>query len=61
MSRIILLDASPLGIISNPRFSTQTLDCHRWAKERLASGAQIVIPEVREDSFVFRSGQGILL
>ena len=48
MSRIILLDASPLGIISNPRFSTQTLDCHRWAKERLASGAQIIIPEIAD-------------
>jgi predicted nucleic acid-binding protein len=48
MSRIILLDAGPLGIISNPRFSPQTLDCHQWAKERLASGAQVIISEVAD-------------
>jgi len=46
MSSIILLDASPLGIISNPRSSLQNLACHQWVKERLASGAQILIPEV---------------
>lgn len=48
MSRIILLDASPLGIVSNPRFSPQSLACHQWAKERLATGAQIVIPEIAD-------------
>ena len=48
MSRIILLDAGPLGIISNPRFSSQTLACHQWAKERLATGVQIVIPEIAD-------------
>jgi predicted nucleic acid-binding protein len=48
MSRIILLDAGPLGITCNPRFSPQTLACHQWAKERLATGAQIVIPEIAD-------------
>lgn len=48
MSRIILLDAGPLGIISNPRFSSQSLACHRWAKERLAGGARIIIPEIAD-------------
>ena len=48
MSRIILLDASPLGIVSNPGFSPQSLACHQWAKERLATGAQIVIPEIAD-------------
>lgn len=40
MSSIILLDAGPLGIISNPRFSSQNLACHQWVKERLAGGAR---------------------
>jgi predicted nucleic acid-binding protein len=48
MSRIILLDASPLGIISNPRFSSQNLACHQWVKERLANGAQVFIPEIAD-------------
>lgn len=48
MSRVILLDAGPLGIVSNPRFSTQTLACHQWVKERLTSGAQVLIPEIAD-------------
>lgn len=48
MSRIVLLDAGPLGIISNPRYSPQSLTCHQWAKERLASGTQIIIPEIAD-------------
>jgi predicted nucleic acid-binding protein len=48
MSRIILLDAGPLGIISNPRFSSQTLACHQWVKEKVSAGVQIVIPEIAD-------------
>src|SRR5437762_1241365 len=48
MSRIILLDAGPLGIISNPRFSPQNLACHEWAKEALAGGNQIFVPEIAD-------------
>lgn len=48
MSRVILLDAGPLGIVSNPRFSTQTLACHQWVKERLTSGAHVLIPEIAD-------------
>lgn len=48
MSRIVLLDAGPLGIISNPRFSSQTVACHQWAKEQVSAGVQIVIPEIAD-------------
>lgn len=48
MSKIILLDAGPLGIISNPRFSSQGLACHQWAKKQLARGVQVVIPEIAD-------------
>jgi len=48
MSRVILLDAGPLGIVSNPRFSTLTLACHQWVKERLSGGAQVLIPEIAD-------------
>jgi predicted nucleic acid-binding protein len=48
MSSIILLDAGPLGIISNPRFSSQNLACHQWVKERLAGGAQVLVPEISD-------------
>lgn len=48
MSSIILLDAGPLGIISNPRFSSQNLACHQWVKERLAGGAQVLVTEISD-------------
>jgi predicted nucleic acid-binding protein len=48
MSRIVLLDAGPLGIVSNPRFSSQNLACHQWLKDTLATGAQIFVPEIAD-------------
>jgi predicted nucleic acid-binding protein len=48
MSKIVLLDAGPLGIISNPLHSPQNLACHQWAKERLFSGTQVVISEIAD-------------
>ncbi len=48
MSQIILLDAGPLGLASNPRFSPQTADCNQWILDRLNSGAQVLISEIAD-------------
>lgn len=48
MSQIILLDAGPLGLASNPRFSPQTDACNRWILNRLNNGAQVLVSEIAD-------------
>jgi predicted nucleic acid-binding protein len=48
MSRIILLDAGPLGLASNPRFSPQTAACNQWILDRLHGGAQVLVSEIAD-------------
>lgn len=46
MNRIILLDASPLGILANPGQSTRALQCRQWAISLVSQGDRPVISEV---------------
>jgi predicted nucleic acid-binding protein len=48
MSQIILLDAGPLGLASNPRFSPQTAACNQWIQDRLQQGAQALVSEIAD-------------
>lgn len=48
MSNVILLDSSPLGIVSNPRFSPENLACHQWLKDQLLKGRQVAVPEIAD-------------
>lgn len=48
MSQILLLDAGPLGLASNPRFSPQTDASNQWILDRLHSGAQVLVSEVAD-------------
>lgn len=48
MNKIILLDASPLGTICNPKHSVQTFACAQWAEQRLQQGDLIAIPEIAD-------------
>ena len=46
MSRVILLDSGPLGLMTNPRLSPESLDCARWFQSLVKSGIRVVIPEI---------------
>lgn len=46
MSRVILLDSGPLGLITNPRLSSESLDCTRWFQSLVVAGVRVVIPEI---------------
>lgn len=48
MSQIILLDAGPLGLASNPRFSPQTDACNQWILAWLQRGAQVLVSEIAD-------------
>ena len=38
MSRIILLDSGPLGLITNPSASEENRECSAWIQARLREG-----------------------
>lgn len=48
MSRLILLDAGPLGMVTNPKSSAVTERCTRWLISMLANGAIVAIPEIAD-------------
>ena len=48
MSLIVLLDTGPLGLVTNPRGSTEADTCNRWMEGLLSSGVEICIPEIAD-------------
>jgi predicted nucleic acid-binding protein len=48
MSLIVLLDASPLGMITNPRSSPENESCKNWLSSLVYNGVEIVIPEIAD-------------
>ena len=46
MSRFILLDSGPLGLLTNPRPSDEQARCDEWVTATLVSGALVAIPEI---------------
>ncbi|PDW05032.1 hypothetical protein [Candidatus Viridilinea mediisalina] len=48
MSRIILLDAGPLGLLSQPRPTPASLACRQWAADLTTAGAHIHIAEIAD-------------
>ncbi|HEX9943967.1 MAG TPA: nuclease [Thermoanaerobaculia bacterium] len=48
MSRTIVLDAGPLGLVTNPKHSPQSLACAQWLQALVASGARVILPEISD-------------
>ena len=60
MSRVVLLDAGPLGLVTNPKGSDESRRCRVWLAELAAARVQIMVPEgadyeVRRE--LFRAGR----
>lgn len=48
MSLVVLLDAGPLGQVTNPAASPENDRCNEWLKSMLAGGVPVVVPEVSD-------------
>ena len=46
MSMIVLLDAGPLGMITNPKSSSENEACKNWLAGLVYRGVEVVIPEI---------------
>ena len=48
MSVVILLDAGPLGLITNPRASQETRACNQWLESLALKEIEVKIPEIAD-------------
>ena len=48
MSLIVLLDAGPLGMITNPKSSSENEACKNWLAGLVYKGIEVVIPEIAD-------------
>ena len=48
MSQVVLLDAGPLGLVTNPRRSPQSTACAAWLQSLVTAGVRVVIPEIAD-------------
>ena len=48
MSRLILLDSGPLGMVTNPKAKGLPLACQQWLKTLLQRGERFAIPEIAD-------------
>lgn len=48
MSRIVLLDAGPLGLVTNPNASPQSAACAEWLQALAGRRARILLPEIAD-------------
>jgi predicted nucleic acid-binding protein len=42
------LDTGPVGLITNPKFSEQSVACNRWLQTHLRAGSRILLPEIAD-------------
>ena len=48
MSRLILLDAGPLGLVTNPKRSPQSIRCAQWVQDKLRAADQVFVLEIAD-------------
>lgn len=48
MIRTVLLDAGPLGLVTNPRRSPESTACAAWLQRLLARRDRVLVPEIAD-------------
>lgn len=48
MMRLVFLDSTPLGLLSNARGRPRADQCRQWAKDLAAVGVKVVVPEIAD-------------
>jgi len=48
VSRVVLLDAGPLGLITNPKLSPAGVACSDWLQALVSRGTRILLPEIAD-------------
>ena len=48
MSRIVLLDSGPLGLVTGPRSKPLKAACQQWLADLLSAGVIVHVPEIAD-------------
>jgi len=48
VSRVVLLDTGPLGLLTNPKPLPPTRACRQWLRSLVNGGARIMVPEIAD-------------
>lgn len=48
MSLAIILDAGPIGLVTNPKLSPESAACNNWLQILVASDVRVIIPEIAD-------------
>jgi predicted nucleic acid-binding protein len=48
VSLTIVLDSGPLGLVTNPKQSPQSLACAQWLQAMISGGARLILPEISD-------------
>lgn len=48
MSRVVFLDAGPIGLVTNPKLSPESILCTRWLQTLITSNIRVIIPEIAD-------------
>jgi len=64
VSRYLLLDSGPLGLVTQPRLSPEVVALNRWLIDRLSNGDAVLVPaiiyyELRRELLRARKASGL--
>jgi hypothetical protein len=48
VSRVVLLDAGPIGLLTNPKRSPANDACTRWLQTLANANVRIIVPEIAD-------------
>lgn len=48
VSLVVLLDAGPLGLVTNPKRSPQSVACAQWLQSLITAQVRIILPEIAD-------------
>ena len=48
MTRVVLLDSAPLGLLTAPPRRAVALTCSQWLADLIAAGTRIIVPEITD-------------
>ena len=48
MSRVVLLDAGPLDLVTNPKLSSESAACTNWLQSLVSQGTRTLLPEIAD-------------
>ncbi len=46
MTQVVLLDSTPVGLITNPKATPLAVECQQWLRSLLDRGYSVVLPEI---------------